>query len=112
MPAFPPDFNIQCNMYRLPDVYPGTPTDTFDCQLYLASRGILDVTPGDPAAWVPPIYLRLPALTDIRPADQIECPIGTGRLYLIRWVEDMHKGFVNEYRIGILEQTVQPFPLP
>jgi len=112
MPAYPPDFNLSCNIYRSPDVYPGSPTLSSDCQLYLASRGLIDVTPGSPTDWVPPIYLRLPALTDVRPGDLVECPSGTARLYLTRWVEDMHKGFDNEYRVGILEQTSQPFPLP
>ena len=99
-------------MWRLPDAPPGPVTDTFGCQLYFSSRGIFDITPGITAEWEPPIFLRLPALTDIRPADQIECPAGSGRLYSVRWVDDVHKGFVNEYRVAILEQIFQPFPLP
>lgn len=112
MAVFAPDFNILCNVWRLPNAFPAAPDFQFSCQLYLASRGLLDITPGVPGQWVPPIYLRLPAFTDIRPVDQVECPAGTGRLYLVRWVEDLHKGFPNEYRVGVLEQTAQPFPLP
>lgn len=112
MPAYPVDFNISTAIYRTPDVYPGSPTFLTPCQLYLSSRGMLDITPGSDNDWVPPIYLRVPALFDLRPGDIAECPEETGRLYRVRWVEDMHKGFPNEYRVGILEQTVQPFPLP
>jgi hypothetical protein len=112
MPAFPPDFNIDAFIWRTPIVPPGTPDVDTDCQLYIASRGLVDITPGDSTAWVPPIYLRVPALTDIRPTDQVECPQHSGRMYSVRWVEDAHKGFPNEYRVGLLEQTSQPFPLP
>lgn len=112
MSVYAPDFNLSCNVWRFPVFFPAPPTLTVSCQLYIASRGLVDITPGVPGAWDPPIYLRLPALTDIRPTDQIECPAGSGRLYNTRWVEDLHKGFPNEYRVGLLEQTVQPFPLP
>lgn len=112
MPVFAPTFNLACDLWRAPNAYPNVPDLSFSCQLYVASRGLVDITPGSSALWQPPIYLRLPAFSDIRPTDQIECPAGSGRLYNTRWVEDVHKGFPNEYRVGLLEQTAQPFPLP
>jgi hypothetical protein len=112
MPTFLPDFNLTCNMWRPPAIVTDPPTDIFNCQLYVAPKGFLDITPSQPTLWVPPIWLRLPPLTDLRPGDEVECPAGSGRTYVTRWVEDLHKGFPNEYRVGLLEQDVQPFPLP
>lgn len=111
MPYSLPQFNLYVKLWRDTDQWPGDPTDFFFGQLYLTSRPLLDVTPGDPAAWCPPIYLRLPPLSDIRPQDQVEVPADTERLYLVRWVDDVHKGFENEYRVALLEQTRQTFPL-
>lgn len=112
MPAYSPVFNLMCSGWRPPNVPPAPSDYSLQCQLYIASRGLIDITPGNPALWVPPIYLRVPPFSDIRPDDIIECPLGSGRLYSVRWVEDLHKGFPNEYRVGVLEQTFQPFPLP
>jgi len=112
MPSFAPVFNLSCNIWRPPATDLDPPTMTINCQLYWPSKGLFDVTPADPSLWVPPLYLRVQALTDIRPMDEVECPAGSGRLYNIRFVDDMHKGFPNEYRAGVLEQIFQPFPLP
>lgn len=108
----PPTFNITFFLFRPPAVYPGIYTFSQQCQLYLSPKADPDVTPGSPAVWVPPVWLRVPAHVDIRPGDTVEVPNSTGRIYLIRWVEDVHKDFPNEYRVGLLEQTAQPFPLP
>jgi len=49
-----------------------------------------------------------PAGTDIRDSkcngacDLIELPAGSGRFYLVLFVDDVAKGFPNEYRIGYL----------
>lgn len=112
MPYTLPHFNLTSNIWRLPDVYPGTPTLSVASQLYLWSRQIpnLSQTTGDD--WAPPIALRLPALTDVQPQDTVECPAGSGRLYVVLGVEDLHKGFSNEYRVAGLLQQFQPFPLP
>lgn len=112
MPFSLPDFNLVASLWRSPDAWPGTVTATSNVQLYLTSRPLLDVTPGDPTAWVPPVYVRFPALFDVRPDDQLEVPSGTDRIYRVRWVDDCHKGFSNEYRVALVEQENQPFPLP
>jgi len=55
--------------------------------------------------------LLLPALTDVRSKicgttpDIVECPDGSGRWYQVMAVEDVGKGFANEYRIATLIQV-------
>jgi hypothetical protein len=51
----------------------------------------------------------LPAGTDIRDegvdpgvADCVEVPAGSGRFYLVDYVDDVAKDFPNEYRIAVL----------
>jgi hypothetical protein len=54
--------------------------------------------------------LLVPALTDIRdiscnlsyPYDIVECPSGSGRWYAVGIVDDVAKGFANEYRMCYL----------
>jgi hypothetical protein len=63
------------------------------------------------------ITLLVPALTDIRgwndpvSADVVEVPQGSGRFYIVDQVDDYGKGFANEHRFAILEQTT-PWPQP
>lgn len=66
--------------------------------------------------------LSLPKGTDIRPEDGltnlagsgdfVEVPAGTGRFYLVEVIEDVGKGFPNEYRSAILRQITSPIPVP
>lgn len=112
MQVFLPTFNLESRLWRPPAAPPAAPTSTLMCQLYLPSRALLDITPGNFDAWQPPVYYRVPPFSDVRPDDVVEVPALSGRLYTIRFVEDAHKGFPNEYRVGVLEQTFQPFPLP
>jgi hypothetical protein len=74
--------------------------------------------------------LLLPALTDIRGpqhtgflvpdgitgvvGDYVECPAGTGRWYVVAFVDDIGKGFANEHRtasiFAIPGTWAPPFP--
>lgn len=53
--------------------------------------------------------LLCPALTDIRAdwnaidRDLVEVPAGSHRFYLVIWVDDVAKGFPNEYRLAFLQ---------
>jgi hypothetical protein len=59
------------------------------------------------------ILLLVPAGTDLRPLrgfalgsrDQCEVPAGSGRFYDIDAIEDVAKGFPNEYRVALLAQN-------
>lgn len=56
------------------------------------------------------MFLALPGLTDIRGwgqdglagGDNVEIPAGTGRFYAVLGVDDVAKGFANEYRRATL----------
>lgn len=110
MPFTLPNFNVACFVWRPPNLPPNPPDLNTACQLYVNSRGLLDIQPGLNDIWVPPVYLRVPAGTDIAPDDVVECNSASGHWYKIRWVERMHLGFPNEYLVGILEQTSNPTP--
>ena len=73
------------------------------------------------------MWLLLPALTDIRSVvtfpggggskcDIVECPLGSGRFYLVISVDDVGKGFGNEFRCAAIQATnlygVWPTPIP
>lgn len=57
--------------------------------------------------------LLVPALTDIRDAgctlqqDLVEVPSGSGRWYTVQLVEDVAKGFPNEYRAATIGKVWQ-----
>lgn len=59
--------------------------------------------------WTGPVYLLVPAGTDLRDLSQgiphtdiIEVPQGSGRWYTSTFVDDVAKGFPNEYRFAVL----------
>lgn len=61
-----------------------------------------------------PVYLLVPALTDLRDrscniahSDIVEVPSGSGRWYGIIFVDDVGKGFDNEYRLAVLLKISQ-----
>lgn len=72
------------------------------------------------------VELLFPKLTDVRAAwngagaDLVEVPAGSKRFYIVDWVEDVGKGFSNEYRLAIVYYEVAgnvtlaggPFPAP
>lgn len=66
--------------------------------------------------------LALPKGTDVRPRggltdgfhvqDKLEVPAGSGRYYACEEVEDVGRGFPNEYRGTIIRQVLAPIPIP
>lgn len=64
--------------------------------------------------------LLVPALTDIRGIetggdgpDWVECPAGSGRIYIVIHVDDYGKGFANEHRFAVMTYTESfPWPVP
>ena len=73
------------------------------------------------------MQLLLPKLTDVRAGwnggspDLVEVPTGTHRFYLVGYVDDVAKGYANEYRIAIVAYLsagaaafgiAAPVPLP
>jgi hypothetical protein len=70
--------------------------------------------------------LLLPMRTDIRASwngaseDLVEVPAGSLRFYGVYWVDDVGRGFLNEYRLALLDYFATgnatlaggPFPAP
>jgi hypothetical protein len=105
-----PAFNLEVDIYRtvngsytLANFY-GTPDITEIAQLNVHWGGSMgDIRDG----YFVGVEVKLPALTDVRPpyllegdylGDYIDVPAGSGRMYLVKQVDDVAKGFTNEYR--------------
>jgi hypothetical protein len=134
-----PDFNLTFDLWRglatwppvLPWAVPTVPPDltAIPCQLYLWSKPdtpLIRLDNPEPPYTVNqplPIILRTPKGTDLRAPwrpvnvgaafDLVCVPRVTSRYYAVVFVEDMHRGFPNEYRVGVLLQYnyAGPFPL-
>jgi hypothetical protein len=113
-----PTFNLTCNVYTNP--WPPTaPRLAAQACALAAGRIMRQWSNGYSPEQVLGMYvsLLLPALTDIRDSanasdwDIVECPAGTGRWYYVVQVEDVGKGYPNEYRLALLnkiQQSVDP----
>jgi hypothetical protein len=128
MPFTLPTFNLTCHIFTWvnPPGPTAPPRSSPACNLQFARR----LNEGQPTeiSWgFPPgvMYLLLGAGTDIRSVccypgvnqtDIVECPSGSGRIYLVQSVDDVGKGFTNEYRCAIVTPTqlfgVWPSPIP
>jgi len=72
-----------------------------------------------PGGGVPsaPMYLLLEAGTNIHhnysagQNDFGEVPLGSGRFYVVGFVDDIAKGYANEHRCAVIYQK-EPFPRP
>lgn len=116
MPFFLPNFNLLAAVWHDPRHPPDVADFTTDAQLYVASRGLIDIQPEDFIRWQPPIYLRVPKGTDLKRHDSVKIvkvngiPVVDPYIYTVRWVERLHLGFPNEYLVGVVEQRTSPFP--
>jgi hypothetical protein len=124
-----PAFNLTANIWRVNGVartYAAPDVITL-CNL---SQGRRVLAPVAKAAGVPAPYypseLLLPPLTDVRGfwngvnQDVIEVPAGSKRFYSVIQVDDVAKGFANEYRLALMLYQVAgnsnliggPYPAP
>ncbi len=101
-----PIFNLTANIWRSASSTSDPPDVVTPAQLYVYSRLVIPITPGDVAVYVPTVELRVPVGTDLQVDDQVECDDGDGWFYDVRWTERVHRGFANEYFMGLMEQTV------
>lgn len=109
-----PSFNLLCRIWHqtnfpLPPFYSQEP-----CQLRVSPRPT-----AASAGNLPKALLMLPKKTDIRGtqsgpiADVVEVPAFSGRYYRVQFVDDVAKGFANEYRVASINPiTGPPWPLP
>jgi hypothetical protein len=121
MPFRTPTLNLVCNIWHAQVFPPGRPPDLSPpCQLrLLKTAAVQSVNFGAGME----IALALAALTDVRAdtfhgaLDLCECPAGSGRFYIVVGVEDVAKGFANEYRLAVIQQDHSaagswPYPTP
>jgi hypothetical protein len=101
-----PTFNLLCNVYTGPWVSKVLRIPDLPCNLAIGRRVQQEIQAFGPGAFgASSPCLLVPALTDIRDlscvdvSDIIECPSGSGRWYGVTIVDDMAKGFSNEYRL-------------
>jgi hypothetical protein len=129
----PPTFNLAVKIWRTATPYAGVAAVTTTGNLSLGKRVLsLPQQFSGGNMWPEFSEVLLPKLTDVRgiaragaSGDLLECPAGSGRTYYVLWVEDVGKGFPNEYRVAVCVQNTAytlsenfntwaapPWPLP
>jgi len=108
MPAYLPTFNLLSDMWDSPNTPAANLPDSTNVpmQLYVPSKGLIDVQPDYIPWYVPPVYLRMLSVDAAAWASSwiIECPKASGRWYRARWKEVIHSGFPNEYLAILVHQ--------
>jgi hypothetical protein len=121
-----PTFNIKCNIWHNPWPVPGSPgmrppdLGNVECQLTYGRRMQLIQTQAtaDIEEYTLGMNLLLPKRTDVRGpngpsgGDLVEVPAGTGRYYLVYGVDDVGRGFSNEYRTAGIQCKAGSWPEP
>lgn len=103
-----PKFILPYNLWRTGGTLTPIPTAQGFCQLHVAglTSGLFPANPGSSATFSR--YLFLPPKTDIRGGDIrpqpdfVEVPAGTGRFYIVTTIDDVAKGFPNEFRVALI----------
>ena len=112
-----PVFNLSANIWRSGNPTSNPPDVVSPCQLRAAGKQSTgqDVANDWSFLWA----VLFPPLTDVRDAysapgqDTLEVPAGSGRFYQAALVDDVAKGFTNEYRIAfVLKLIAWPSPIP
>lgn len=114
-----PDLNIMVNVWTGTSLPPNPKRTSYACNLQYAKRfdaRMAVVESGSLAV----MLLNLPPHSDVRSrcctavSDLVEVPAGSGRYYDVLAVDDVSKGFPEEYRIAVIIQstTVALWPIP
>lgn len=118
-----PTFNIDVHIWNPPTVPPAAPSLTVRGNLAWGKR-VFPGLVGTSSYQEHGMTLLLPAGTDVQTAVQnnlnaysvVEAPAGSGRFYIVVFVDDLGKGFDNEHRGAVLIQTRNygdwPRPMP
>jgi hypothetical protein len=113
-----PTLNLTANVWHNSGVVPpaGAPDIAgMACQLAWDHSGDI-ATP--PAAQKHFMKMRVPPRSDLRDAnsstgpDVVEIPAGTARYYAVQLVDDVGRGFPNEFRQALVTLAAHPTPLP
>lgn len=124
-----PQFNLTCHVYDgIVGSFPpvawagGTPRlASVPCGL---AHGRLAARSGSQGAFQDSLQITVMQLlvakgTDLRGAeyigqacDQVECPAGSGRRYFVCSVDDVGKGYTNEYRLAFVQSIIGSWVAP
>jgi len=113
-----PTFNLLCNIWHSAAFPVAGVPDISDQACQLAWDRTADTVIIVGLNRIHAMKLRVPKLTDLRGLlsttnqDTVEVPSGSGRWYQVWIVDDVAKGFTNEYRQGLIFPVQQPTPLP
>lgn len=107
-----PTFNLTCEVWNGPWATKTLRLHLLPCNLAMGRRIQQQLSAGfdSPFGWAAPSLL-VPALSDIRDeycggdSDLVEVPTGSGRWYDVSMVDDVGKGFPNEYRLAALRKV-------
>lgn len=119
-----PTFNLTAKIWTGPQgVLPpaGAPRLTAACALWIYKTGML-LSPLQTAGTIVVVCIKWPAGTDVRPlygfngglvmsGDVVELPALSGRFYEIISVDDVARGYANQYRISFAKQRQSPIPI-
>lgn len=110
-----PTFPLVVNIWRTPAIPPVGPPAVITVGNLSPGRRTLGFGVGPSLV----MELLLPAGTDIQCAansvvpDAVEVPGGSGRFYKVFGVDDVAKGFANQYRLALIQSApVWPVPYP
>ena len=124
MPFRVPRFPLRYNLWRFPYNFVLPPDQTGVCQLRSGRwvhHGAID-NEGSPIGFYEPKKVLFPKGEDLRSnewghtPDYVEIPAGSLRFYVLASVDDVAKGFSNEYRYALVITAIPigpaPVPLP
>jgi hypothetical protein len=107
----PPTFNLSASVWRTRGVGGAyaAPDVTLPCNLSFGRRSMESNNFSSlSGTLVQAMELLVPKRSDIRAAwngvleDLVEVPAGSGRFYLVAYVDDVGRSFLNEYRLALI----------
>lgn len=113
-----PQFNLLCNVWhgQAPPPVGAPDIAILPCQLAWDVLGDKPFVVGTNVFHL--MKVRVPILTDLRGTasstgrDVVEIPASSGRFYIVHFVDDVARGFGNEYRAAGVQLADWPTPLP
>lgn len=113
-----PRMDLTARVWTFGSGPPALPRLSTPCQLRGVSSTVA-VAFNPSFGFTMPMLLCVPEGTDLRDAstlsgkDLIEVPAGSGRTYQVQYVDDIAKGFSNEWRFAIITKVgLWPTPIP
>lgn len=124
-----PKFNLVCDIYSgivgaFPPLALAGGTPRIAAQTCALAHGRLaahvhDSGTGFATVPIPTMSLLLPKGVDVRgreswgaALDQVECPPGSNRWYCVTGVDDVGKGYPNEYRLAYIQAIIETWHYP